>query len=127
MKMYLPSTFRIRYVRDKMIVHAFMIELDQLDYGYPTHHLPRLSVAYSGTIITILQCDSASYISSLCSPDNCSGSFNLGCLSDPLHNLKRMSVPIQVFCKNMPNILHLVTGFFAAGSTSISLVNMVHH
>ena len=32
MKMYLPSTFIIRYVRAKMIVHAFMIEPDQLDY-----------------------------------------------------------------------------------------------
>ena len=27
----LPSTFILRYVRAKMIVHAFMIELDQLD------------------------------------------------------------------------------------------------
>ena len=35
MKMYLPSTFILRYVRAKMIVHAFMIELDQLDYWYP--------------------------------------------------------------------------------------------
>ena len=32
MKMYLPSNFILRYVRAKMIVHAFMIELDQLDY-----------------------------------------------------------------------------------------------
>ena len=32
MKMYLPSTVILRYVRVKMIVHAFMIELDQLDY-----------------------------------------------------------------------------------------------
>ena len=32
MKMYLPSTFTLGYVRAKMIVHAFMIELDQLDY-----------------------------------------------------------------------------------------------
>ena len=32
MKMYLPSTFILRYVRAKMIVHAFMIELDQLVY-----------------------------------------------------------------------------------------------
>ena len=31
MKMHLPSTF-IRYVRAKMIVHALMIELDQLDF-----------------------------------------------------------------------------------------------
>ena len=31
MKMYLPSTFILRYVRAKMTVHAFMIELDQLD------------------------------------------------------------------------------------------------
>ena len=31
MKMYLPSTFILRYVRAKMIVHAFLIELDQLD------------------------------------------------------------------------------------------------
>ena len=31
--MHLPSTtFILRYVRAKMIVHAFMIELDQLDY-----------------------------------------------------------------------------------------------
>ena len=32
MKMDLPSTFILRYVRAKMIVHAFMFELDQLDY-----------------------------------------------------------------------------------------------
>ena len=32
MKMYLPSTFILRYVRAKMIVHAFMIELDLPDY-----------------------------------------------------------------------------------------------
>ena len=32
MKMHLPSTFIFRYVRAKMIVHAFMNELDQLDY-----------------------------------------------------------------------------------------------
>ena len=32
MKMHLPSTFILRYVRAKMIVNAFMIELDQLDY-----------------------------------------------------------------------------------------------
>ena len=32
MKMHLPSTFILRYVMDKMNVHAFMIELDQLDY-----------------------------------------------------------------------------------------------
>ena len=34
MKMHLPSTFIhvLRYVRAKMIVHAFMIELDQLDF-----------------------------------------------------------------------------------------------
>ena len=31
MKIYLPSTFILRHVRAKMIVHAFMIELDQLD------------------------------------------------------------------------------------------------
>ena len=33
--MHLPSTFILRYVRAKMIVHVFMIELDQLDYWYP--------------------------------------------------------------------------------------------
>ena len=32
MKMCLPSTFILRYVRAKMTVHAVMIELDQLDY-----------------------------------------------------------------------------------------------
>ena len=32
MKMHLPSTFILRYARAKRIVHAFMIELDQLDY-----------------------------------------------------------------------------------------------
>ena len=32
MKMHLPSTFILRYVRAQMIVHVFMIELDQLDY-----------------------------------------------------------------------------------------------
>ena len=32
MKMHLTSTFILRYVRAKMVVHAFMIELDQLDY-----------------------------------------------------------------------------------------------
>ena len=35
MKMYRPTTFILRYVRAKMIVHAFMIELDKLDYRYP--------------------------------------------------------------------------------------------
>ena len=35
MKMFLPSTFILRYVRAKMTVHAFMIEPDQLDYWYP--------------------------------------------------------------------------------------------
>ena len=28
MKMHIPSTFILRYVRSKMIVHAFMIELE---------------------------------------------------------------------------------------------------
>ena len=32
MKMYLPSSFILRYVRDEMNVHAFMNELDQKDY-----------------------------------------------------------------------------------------------
>ena len=32
MKMHLPSTFMLRYVRAKVIVHAFIIELDQPDY-----------------------------------------------------------------------------------------------
>ena len=32
MKMYLPSSFIIRYVRVEMNVHAFMNELDQKDY-----------------------------------------------------------------------------------------------
>ena len=32
MKMYRPSSFIPRYVRTKMIVHAFIIELDHLDY-----------------------------------------------------------------------------------------------
>ena len=32
MKMYLPSSFKLRYVRAEMIVHAFMNELDQKDY-----------------------------------------------------------------------------------------------
>ena len=35
MKIHLPSTFTLWYVRDTMIVHAFMIELDQPDYWYP--------------------------------------------------------------------------------------------
>ena len=35
MKMYLPSSFILRYVRAEMNVHAFMIELDQPDYWYP--------------------------------------------------------------------------------------------
>ena len=35
MKMYIPSTFTLGYVRAKMIVNAFMIQLDQLDYWYP--------------------------------------------------------------------------------------------
>ena len=35
MKMHLPSTFiQFRYVRAKMILHAFMIELDQLLLSY---------------------------------------------------------------------------------------------
>ena len=32
MKMYLPSSFILRYVRTEMNVHAFMNELDQKDY-----------------------------------------------------------------------------------------------
>ena len=35
MKMYLPSSFILRYVRAEMNVHAFMNELDQNDYRYP--------------------------------------------------------------------------------------------
>ena len=31
-KMYLPSSFILRYVRAKMNAHAFMNELDQKDY-----------------------------------------------------------------------------------------------
>ena len=31
-KCLLPSTFILRYVGAKMIVHAFMIELDQLEF-----------------------------------------------------------------------------------------------
>ena len=31
----LPSTFVLGYVRGTMIVHAFMIELDQLTIQYP--------------------------------------------------------------------------------------------
>ena len=32
MKIYLPSSFMLRYVRAEMNVHAFMNELDQKDY-----------------------------------------------------------------------------------------------
>ena len=32
MKMYLPSSFILRYVRAEINVHAFMNELDQKDY-----------------------------------------------------------------------------------------------
>ena len=35
MKMYLPSSFILRYVRAEMSVHAFMNELDEEDYWYP--------------------------------------------------------------------------------------------
>ena len=35
MKMYLPSSLILRYVRAEMNVHAFMNELDQMDYWYP--------------------------------------------------------------------------------------------
>ena len=35
MKMYLPSSFILRYVRAEMNVHAFMNELDEKDYWYP--------------------------------------------------------------------------------------------
>ena len=35
MKAFLHSTFIFRYVRAKMIVPAFMIEIDQPDYWYP--------------------------------------------------------------------------------------------
>ena len=35
MKMYLPSSFILRYVRAEMNVHEFMNELDQKDYWYP--------------------------------------------------------------------------------------------
>ena len=38
MKIYLPSTFILRYVRAKMIVDAFIIELDGLDYWDPRKH-----------------------------------------------------------------------------------------
>ena len=34
-KMHLPSTLILRYVRAKMTLNAFMIELDQLHYWYP--------------------------------------------------------------------------------------------
>ena len=34
MKIYLPSTFILRYVKAKMIVHEFIIEFDQTDYMY---------------------------------------------------------------------------------------------
>ena len=34
-KMYLSSSFILRYVRAEMNVHAFMNELDQKDYWYP--------------------------------------------------------------------------------------------
>ena len=35
MKMYLPSFFKLWYVRAEMSVHAFMNELDQKDNWYP--------------------------------------------------------------------------------------------
>ena len=35
MKMYLPSSFMLMYVRAEVNVHAFMNELDQKDYWYP--------------------------------------------------------------------------------------------
>ena len=35
MKMHLSSTFILWYIRTKMILHAFMIELNQLNYWYP--------------------------------------------------------------------------------------------
>ena len=35
MKIYLPSSFMLRYVRAEMNVHAFMNELDQKYYWYP--------------------------------------------------------------------------------------------
>ena len=35
MKIYSPSVFILWYVRPKMIVHVFMIELNQPDYLYP--------------------------------------------------------------------------------------------
>ena len=53
-------------------------------------------VCYSGTIPTILQWGSASYLSRLCSLINCSGTFNLRRLSATLHNLKHQSAPIQL-------------------------------
>ena len=34
MKMYLPSSFILRYVKAEMNVRAFMNELDQKDYWY---------------------------------------------------------------------------------------------
>ena len=36
MKKYLPSSFILRYVRAEMNVRAFMHELDQKDYYYPS-------------------------------------------------------------------------------------------
>ena len=35
MKMHLPPTCILKYVRSEMIVHASIIKLDQLDYLYP--------------------------------------------------------------------------------------------
>ena len=35
MKMHLPSSLILRYVRAEMNVHAFMNELDQMDHRYP--------------------------------------------------------------------------------------------
>ena len=52
MKIHLPSTFILRYVRNMMIVHAFMIELDQLDYWYPRKNV-NIYVQSQGRVVLL--------------------------------------------------------------------------
>ena len=46
MKMHLPSSFILRYVRSEMNVHAFMNELDQKDYWLPKKILKKIVKIY---------------------------------------------------------------------------------
>ena len=54
MNMYIPSTFTLGY-RAKMIVHAFMIELDQLDYNWYPRKLKTCETQWRACSLVISQ------------------------------------------------------------------------